>query len=112
MNPFEKMSGIADNISRASGFVSEKREYIFKQAINVVLLLILLLVFGCLDFMTATFHIEYIFKASFWATVGSKLVAGVCAFNIGINFMWDTEIVKDVVLAKNIEKILLNRVLR
>ena len=104
MNPFEKVSQLGDNISQTSGLVAEKREYIFKQAINTVLLFIILLVFGCLDFMTATFHIEYIFQPSFWATVGSKLIAGVCAFNIGINFMWDTEIKKDLMLAQNKEK--------
>lgn len=101
MNPFEKISSLGDNISRTSGIVAEKRELLFKQAINTVLLFIILLVFGCLDFMTATFHLEYLIQASFWATVGSKLIAGICAFNIGINFMWDTEIKKDLVLAEN-----------
>lgn len=104
MNPFEKISNLGDNISRTSGIVAEKREFVVKQVINTILLFIILLVFGCLDFMTATFHIEYILDPSFWATVGSKLVAGVCAFNIGINFMWDTEIRKDLVLAENKEK--------
>ena len=104
MGIFDKISVVGDNITRTTGLVSEKREFIFKQAINTALLFIILLVFGCLDFMTATFHIEYIFDPSFWATVGSKLVAGVCAFNIGINFMWDTEIKKDLILALNKEK--------
>ena len=101
---FDRISAVGDNISRTAGLVSEKREYIFKQVINTILLFIILLVFGCLDFMDATFHLEYLVQASFWATVGSKLVAGVCAFNIGINFMWDTEIKKDLVLALNKEK--------
>lgn len=101
MNAFDKISSLGDTISQTSGLVAEKREFIFKQAINTILLFIILLVFGCLDFMTATFHLEYLLQASFWATVGSKLIAGICAFNIGINFMWDTEIKKDLVLAEN-----------
>ena len=104
MSVLDKVSQVGDTISTTSGLVAERREYLFKQAINVVLLFIILLVFGCLDFMTATFHFEYIFEPSFWATVGSKLIAGVCAFNIGINLMWDTEIKKDLILAQNKEK--------
>ena len=104
MSVYDKISSVGDTISQTSGLVAEKREFIFKQAINTILLFIILLVFGCLDFMKATFHLEYLLQASFWATVGSKLIAGICAFNIGINFMWDTEIKKDLVLAENKEK--------
>ena len=59
--------------------------------------------FGCLDFATLTVHLEYLLEASYWATVFSKMVAGVCAYNIGINLMWDTELRKAQQLAENIE---------
>ena len=94
MGLFDRISGIGDTITATTGLIAEKKEFAVKQVVNGILLLVILLVFGCLDFMNATFHIEYIFEPSFWATVGSKLVAGICAFNIGINFMWDTEIKK------------------
>ena len=54
MSALDKVSALGDTISQTSGLVAEKRELIFKQAINTILLFIILLVFGCLDFMTAT----------------------------------------------------------
>ena len=38
-------------------------------------------------------------SVSYWGTVITKTIAGVCAFNIGINLMMDNEIKKDVLLA-------------
>ena len=95
-------SGI-DLISGAVSIASSKKEFIGKQIINASLLFVILLVFGCLDFATLSFHFEYILTASYWATVGSKAIAGVCAFNIGINIMWETEIKKDLILANAIK---------
>ena len=62
------------------------------------------MVFGCLDFATLTFHWEYITTASYWGTVGTKVIAGVCSYNIGINMLWDAELKKDKVLNDLIEK--------
>ena len=101
-SPFEKVSKVGDSVSGAISTIQSKKEFIGKQVINGFLLFIILLVFGCLDFATLTFHIEYILKLSYWATVFSKTVAGVCAFNIGINLMWDTELAKDKILERNI----------
>lgn len=101
-NPFEKISRIGDSVSSAISTIQSKKELIVKQVINGILLFIILLVFGCLDFATLKFHPEYILELSYWATVFSKTVAGVCAFNIGINLMWDTEIKKDLILEENI----------
>ena len=102
-SPFEKISSVTESVSGAISTIQSRKEFIGKQIINGFLLFIILLVFGCLDFATLTFHIEYIFRISYWATVFSKTIAGVCAFNIGINLMWDTELAKDKILADNIE---------
>lgn len=99
MNPFERISDANDVVSNAIGVASSKKEVFFKQLINTILLFIILLVFGCLDFAKLTFHFENLVNVSYWGTVLSKTIAGVCAFNIGINLMWETEIKKDKILA-------------
>lgn len=103
MNVLDKASEISRSVSDVVSVASSKKEQIGKQLINGVLLFIILLVFGCLDFATLTFHFEYILTASYWGTVFSKTVAGVCAFNIGINLMWETELLKDIILADAIK---------
>ena len=102
MNPFETISRANDKVDIVAGLVASKKEFIGKQIINTILLFIILLVFGCLDFARLTFHFEYLTSWSYWGTIISKVIAGVCAFNIGINMMWDTEIKKDEILHKNI----------
>ena len=103
MNLLNNISRANDKISDVVSLAATKKEQIGKQVINGFLLFIILLVFGCLDFATLTFHLEYILTASYWGTVFSKTVAGVCAFNIGINIMWEAEILKDKILAEAIE---------
>ena len=98
------VSRINDTVSKAVSIANSKKELIFKQFVNIALLFVILLVFGCLDFATLTFHFEYILTASYWATVGSKVIAGMCAFNIGINLMYDAEVKKNAVLSELIEK--------
>ena len=102
MNPFEKISDANDVVVGAVGLAATKKEFIGKQIINTILLFIILLVFGCLDFAKLSFHFENLLSISYWGTVLSKTIAGVCAFNIGINLMWETELKKDVLLAQNI----------
>lgn len=94
---------INDGLEQISGLVSSKSEFILKQAVNSVLLFIILIVFGCLDFATLTFHGEYLLTASYWGTIGTKLIAAICAFNIGINMMMDNEIKKSIELKNAIE---------
>ena len=101
-NPLEKTSEISRTVSSAISTIQSKKEFIGKQIINAILLFIILVVFGCLDFATLNFHPEYLLEVSYWASVLSKTIAGVCAFNIGINIMWDTELNKDETLANNI----------
>ncbi len=98
-NPLEKVSEVGDVISRAVSVASSKRETILRQAVNGVLLFIILLVFGCLDFATLTFHAEYLGTWGYWGTTITKTIAGICAFNIGINLMWDIELKRDYILA-------------
>ena len=93
-----------DLVSGAISVASSKKEFIMKQGINVVLLFIVLAVFGCLDFATLKFHWEYVTTASYWGTVATKTVAGVCSFNIGINLMLDAEIKKNKILSDLIKK--------
>ena len=97
-NPLNTISRANDSIDSVISLAASKKEFIGKQIINTILLFIILLVFGCLDFARLTFHFEYLASWSYWGTVVSKVIAGVCAFNIGINIMWETEIRKDKIL--------------
>ena len=102
-NPVEEISRVNDEVESVISLASSKKEYIGKQIINTILLFIILLVFGCLDFAKLTFHFEYLAQISYWGTTISKTIAGVCAFNIGINLMWETELRKNLVLAAAIK---------
>lgn len=98
-NPLNYISRANDAVTDAVSVISSKKEKITKTLINTVLLFIILLVFGCLDFAKLKFNFELLATASYWGTVFTKVVAGVCAFNLGTNIMWDTEIKKDKILA-------------
>lgn len=94
----EKVMQASDTISSVVSIASSKKETVLKQFVNAFLLFIVLMVFGCLDFATLTVHLEYLATPSYWGTVSSKVIAGVCSFNIGINMLWDSELLKDQVL--------------
>ena len=100
----EGVNKINDSLDRLTGLVSSKREFIIKQTANSVLLFIILIVFGCLDFATLKWHGEYLITASYWGTIGTKMIAAICALNVGINMMLDNEIKKSEELRENIEK--------
>lgn len=100
----EKVMQASDQVSSLLSIATTKRQTILKQFVNVILLFVVLLVFGCLDFATLTVHLEYLTTASYWGTVASKVIAGVCAFNIGINTMYDAELIKDAVLQELIAR--------
>lgn len=95
LNPLDVTHNV---IEESISVITTKKEFILKQAINVVLLFVILLVFGCLDFATLTFDINRITTVSYWTTVFTKLIASVCALNIGINLLLDAEIKKDKIL--------------
>ena len=92
-----------ENLDKVAGLISSKREFLIKQAANSMLLFIILLVFGCLDFATLEFHGEYLVTASYWGTIGTKLIAAICAFNVGINMMLENEIKRSEELSRNID---------
>lgn len=92
---------VNDSLDWFTGLVSSKREFLIKQAANAILLFIILLVFGCLDFATLTFHGEYLATASYWGTIGTKMIAAICAFNVGINMMLENEIRKSEELERS-----------
>lgn len=80
--------------------VSSKKELILKQSVNVVLLFIILLVFGCFDFLHLSFHFEYLADANFWFSVGTKAIADICAYNVGINVIIDDVIKRNKTLCR------------
>lgn len=98
------IGGANDLVSGAISIAASKKEFVLKQGINIVLLFIVLAVFGCLDFATLKFHWEYVTTASYWGTVTTKTVAGVCSFNIGINLMLDAEVRKNKILEELIKR--------
>lgn len=103
MGLYDGISRANDSLDKVSSLVSSKREFIIKQTANSILLFIILIVFGCLDFATLTFHGEYLLTASYWGTIGTKMIAAICALNIGINMMLDNEIKKSEELSRNID---------
>lgn len=85
-------------------YANTNKEMIRKDIINGLLLLIIFGIFGCFDFVNMSFNFQNILTASYWTRTISKVIAGICAFHIGINFSWDREIEKDMNLKANAEK--------
>ena len=56
----ESVNATSEVIESVISVAITKKEKIVKQLINIVLLFIILMVFGCLDFATLTFHYEYL----------------------------------------------------
>lgn len=102
-NPLNTISRTNDLLGNAISVIATKRERIIKSAINGALLFVILAVFGCLNFMTLQFQVEKLVDISYWGTVITKVVAGVSAYNLGMNIMWDTELKKDKILSNAIE---------
>ena len=101
MNFYQGVDKANEGLDWAIGLISSKKEFLIKQVANSILLFIILLVFGCLDFATLQFHGEYLLTASYWGTIGTKLIAAICAFNVGINVMLENEIKKSEELERN-----------
>lgn len=99
-------NGIADATNKIGEFadvvgdlVSSRRQFIIKQITNSILLLVILLVFGCFDWMNLKFHYEYLLDGNYWVNIGIKGVADICAYNIGVNFIIDDIIKRNLQLA-------------
>lgn len=96
---FSAASEVASNLSDSVGdLVSSKRQFIIKQISNTFLLLVILLVFGCFDFLHLKFHYEYLMDANYWVNIAVKVVADICAYNIGVNFIIDDVIKRNKTL--------------
>ena len=104
MGLYDGISAVNEVLTGATAIAASKRESIIKQTMNGVLLFIIFAIFGCLDFATLTFNLDALSDPSFWGTVGTKTIAGVAAFNIGINLMIDQEIARNAILKELIVK--------
>jgi len=104
MGAFDKFSEMNEVITRNVSVISSKKEALGKQAINFLMIFIILFVFGALDFAKLEFRYSAILTPSFWGTILTKTIAGVCSFNIGINMMEDAETKRDEILARAIRK--------
>lgn len=94
---------------RFSTLFVEHKERILKQVTNGALLFVILAVFGCFDFVTWTFNFDMFdfvghtdVAIAYWTKVLAKTIAGICAFNIGMNLRWDKEMSRNVVLRDQI----------
>lgn len=97
--------GVADatnKIGEASNYVtdlvSSKRQFVIKQVTNVFLLLVILIVFGCFDFLHLKFHYEYLLDQNYWVDIVIKAIADICSYNIGVNFIIDDVIKRNIQL--------------
>lgn len=104
MQLLEKYNESLDRTSsRFESLLSTHTEKIKRAITNVILTIVILLVFGCLDFVNWTFDFGKIITGEYWARVISKIIAAICAFNIGINFNWDTVMERAIDLKENIK---------
>lgn len=103
------MGDVLDKVNDATGrltqLLSNKQEKVTKGVINFILLVVILGVFGCFDFLTMRFNFDVFdfvghqeLAASYWTEVITKAIAGVCAYNIGMNINWEREVEKSFTL--------------
>lgn len=93
--------GFNKGVNGVADLTSTKKEFIFKQTINIILIFVILVVFGCFDFLKLRFHYEYFKNIDYWVQIFTKLIADVCSYNVGINLILDDIINKDITLARN-----------
>ena len=93
-----------DALAKITSVAGSNSEKIGKTIVNTILLIIIFAVFGCFDFLTMSFHFEYLSSVAFWTKVITKAIAGICAYNIGVNISWDRELEKDLLLIENAKK--------
>jgi hypothetical protein len=96
------VAGVTQTVANATDIlgdlVSSKRQFIIKQITNAILLIVILLVFGCFDFLHLKFHYEYLIDGNYWVNIAIKTVADICAYNIGVNFIIDDVIKRNQTL--------------
>lgn len=69
----------------------EKKISVVKSIVNIILMLIICIVSGCLDFLKWEFHIERIYEITFWLQTGMKFTYLICAKMIGMNLFEDAK---------------------
>ena len=92
------LDNINEKVSSVSELISSRKESILKQTINIIMLVIVLIIFGCFDWLHLRFHFEYLADSNFWINVGTKATADVLSYNIGINMVIDEVIKRNKVL--------------
>lgn len=102
MDVFDRVNDATDRLTQ---LLSNKQERVTKGVINFILLVVILGVFGCFDFLTMRFNFDVFdfvghqeLAASYWTEVITKAIAGVCAYNIGMNINWEREVEKSFTL--------------
>lgn len=102
MDVFDQVNNATDRLTQ---LLSTRQERVTKSVINFILLVVILGVFGCFDFLTMRFNFDVFdfvghpdLAASYWTEVITKAIAGVCAYNIGMNTNWEREVEKSFTL--------------
>ena len=102
---------VNDATDRLTQLLSTKQERVTKGVINFILLVVILGVFGCFDFLTMRFNFDVFdfvghqeLAAAYWTEVITKAIAGVCAYNIGMNINWEREVEKSFTLKNLISR--------
>jgi hypothetical protein len=103
MGVMETYNNGLDTITRYTSLLSTNKEKIRRGIVNSLLIVLVLGVFGCLDFMTWTFDFSRIITSEYWTKITTKLVAAICSFNLGINFNWSYAIERAIELKNNID---------
>lgn len=104
MKPMNVVDTVHKSIDNVVSYANTNKEKISKDIVNGVLLFIIFAIFGCFDFVTLSFHFEYLVTAAYWTRTLSKAIAGLCAYHIGINLVWDRELVKDFELEREAKR--------
>lgn len=102
MDVFDQVNNATDRLTQ---LLSTKQERVTKAVINFILLVVILGVFGCFDFLTMRFNFDVFdfvghqdVATAYWTEVITKAIAGVCAYNIGMNMNWEREVEKSFTL--------------
>lgn len=86
-------------------YASDNKGRLIKSISSGLLLLVIFAIYGCFDFITLKFDFSQLYSVAYWSKVIAKAVAGgICAYNIGINLLWDKTIEKDEVLQEAVNE--------
>lgn len=72
-------------LNNATSWLIDHKRRVFVNITSVAMLLIICMVLGAFDFMTATFMLEKLTQLKYWSHIFARIVSLICALNIGIN---------------------------